>query len=444
MSTLPPMPSKSVKDIRANFEKHGSERILKTPEQFMLEKKQMAEREYANIALARKKAAAYNMALRQVQITQRKQSLLPPAQEQQTTVRRAARRVSVSLAEAPLAKAEIPLPLAPPLSNTTTTTSSSGRLSLVGGGGSIEQRRGTSLLLATMCEELEVEMKQEELAAIQEEEAARKRLESAVELVAKETAEGELRAAHEEKLRAIEIQELARKQADEARAEQAQLEAESQAAAAAAATTATTASLGNMSLQGTETEKQDRQVLLNFLKENHPDKVGEVDELLGQFKGNLEVLFEELGKTQVFEEKPDNGKSITQEEEGTPKKTTGNGKQFLHSNVDLRVVVMSFYTVYAKSKLPEIDGILAHFANRESDLFRTLEVKYDVTFSPDGTCVPNTSTLADAYSEQQQQRPGSSKFAVDVQTRQLKERLSKQGQSAESVNAVLASGSGMM
>lgn len=440
MSVELPKHTKSVKDLRANFEKKGGGAVL-TPEQFMKEKKQMAEREYAAIMLARKKAAAYNMAIRQVELQQRKQSMLPPlavvtAPEvvPQENVRRAARRVSVSLNEAPLKQQQqqqdVPLPAAPTFSTTPSHRPSA----------TIQQRRGTSLLLAAMCEELEVEMKQEELTAIKEEEEARQRLESAVEFAAKENANEDLRLAQEEKLRAIEIQELARKEAEAARAEQAALETE--------------AALQELTLKAEASnaaEAKDRQVLLAFLNENHPEKIGEIDNLLAQFKGNLEVLFEELGKAQVFEEKPDNGKSLIQEEvKATPTKQK-NSKDFLNDGVDLRVVICSFYTVYAKSKLPEIDGILAHFANREADLFRTLEVKYDVTFSPDGTCVPNATAGGDFYSSLDamgsgggSQRGGTSKFAVDVQSRQLKERLSKQGQSAESVNQVLANGSGMM
>jgi hypothetical protein len=41
-------------------------------------------------------------------------------------------------------------------------------------------------------------------------------------------------------------------------------------------------------------------VLTSYLKENYPEKLGEVESLLKTFAGNLDVLFEELGKDQKF------------------------------------------------------------------------------------------------------------------------------------------------
>lgn len=143
---------------------------------------------------------------------------------------------------------------------------------------------------------------------------------------------------------------------------------------------------------------------------------------------------------------------VRQKGGGAPQTPTPshNEKSFLHAGVDLRAVIMSFYSIYAPSKLKDIEDILKHFDSREADLFRTLEVKYDVTFARDGTCVPNNGDkvgeafLSNTPPSSSPQPEYNSKFAVDHQARQLKDKLAKQGQSADKVQAVLSSGSGMM
>ena len=57
--------------------------------------------------------------------------------------------------------------------------------------------------------------------------------------------------------------------------------------------------------------------------------------------------------------------------------------------MDKKEIVASFYSIYVPEKISDLDDILKHFENRETDLFRTLEVKYDVKFSTTGMCVPN-------------------------------------------------------
>jgi len=176
------------------------------------------------------------------------------------------------------------------------------------------------------------------------------------------------------------------------------------------------------------------------LQENYPEKIDEVESLLKDFSGNLDVLFEELAKDQKFKEAetiPTPIEKLKPLDAGSAK--LRNEKSFLQMGTDLKEVVVRFYSIYAASKLDDIDDILRHFENREIDLFRTLEVKYDVTFNSDGSCVPNDASLVEPYNEQAEE----SKFAVNIQELQLKERLKKQGV-IDTKNIDLSSSSKMM
>jgi hypothetical protein len=325
------------------------------------------------------------------------------------------------------------------------------------------ERRATHVLLASMASELEEEMKKEELNAIREEEEARERMVEAEEHHAKNLIEKEMKEkaeaeaarakAHQESEAATAAAEAARKLVEDdervRKAEEAKIKEEAE-------------KMRQIHKQKLEAQEKDRQVLTSYLKENYPEKLGEVEELLAQFSGNLDVLFEELAKNQNFQESPEspedskhNRSALSEDDSETvhpfgdnetvaPSKR--NEKDFLKPGIDLRQVVTGFYSIYAASKLSDIDDILRHFENRESDLFRTLEVKYDVTFATDGTCVPNNGDKGgDPFMEAAApSASSSSKFAVDVQTRTLKDKLAKQGKGPETVNVVLSSGSAMM
>ena len=68
-----------------------------SPEQFLREQKLAAEKEATALLLARKKAAAFNMAMRQLEL---KHAALPPTPQQEETrakLRKEARRLSVAL-----------------------------------------------------------------------------------------------------------------------------------------------------------------------------------------------------------------------------------------------------------------------------------------------------------------------------------------------------------
>lgn len=229
---------------------------------------------------------------------------------------------------------------------------------------------------------------------------------------------------------------------------------------------------------GGENDK-DRTVLTAYLRENYPEKIGEVDTLLKDFAGNLDVLFAELSKDQKFEESPERKGG---EEVGTKTSTTANNnnkkasvvavsgssptsqrdysvsldamgarrgeKSFLAPGVDLREVVVRFYGIFAPSKLRDIDDILKHFDNREADLFRTLEVKYDVTFTADGMCTPNDAALVERDGSRSMSVSAGggvgSKFAVSQADIALKERLKLQGVDKAKIDTALSGGSGMM
>lgn len=438
----------SVKNLRAQFEQRAqSSRKIVSPEIFFKEQRDAAEREAQALLLARKKAAAFNMAMRQheLQMALKEHEPTPAQEEQRAKLRREARKLSVALRTMD----EVSEDRRPVLQQ--------------------QERRATNLLLASMAEEFEQEMKKDELDAIREEEEARERAAANAERAKQEE---ELEKKRKDVEMAHEMAERARKQLEEdekQRREQEKREEEERRKKQAELEALE-------KLRAAEIQERDRVVLTTYLHENYPEKLSEVEVLLAKFAGNLDVLFEELGKDQKFKEEDDDDddgdladdeadedysrkhKSMastgattvhTFRDDETVSPGKRNEKSFLKPGVDLRSVITSFYQIYAASKLKDIDDILRHFENRESDLFRTLEVKYDVTFAPDGTCTPNNGDrvgepFMDAASQQQQPPSSTSKFAVDLQARQLKEKLSKQGQSAETVQAVLSSGSEIM
>lgn len=164
----------------------------------------------------------------------------------------------------------------------------------------------------------------------------------------------------------------------------------------------------------------------------------------------------------------------------------------LDKGVELRQVIHSFYSVYAPEKLDGVASVIEHFRGRERDLFATLELKYDVSFSPDGSARPNhvtvpgmargngsmsssrsrlgskSSTTRKSSSSSQKSRSSkkgggddesesglslpfveaapvvTSKFAVDVQSRVLGDRMKAKGQSADKVKAIVDSSGPMM
>jgi hypothetical protein len=166
----------------------------------------------------------------------------------------------------------------------------------------------------------------------------------------------------------------------------------------------------------------------------------------------------------------------------------------LDKGVELRQVIHSFYSVYSPEKLDGVDSVLEHFKGRERDLFATLELKYDVSFSADGSARPNHVTVPgiargkSRSSSSRSSRMGSksstrkasssshksrssttskggaddesiggvslpfveaapvvtSKFAVDVQSRVLGDRMKAKGQSEDKVKAIMDSSGPMM
>jgi len=453
-----------IKSIRSRFEKAGN--VRQTPESFLMQQKLAAEQEAAAVLLARKKAAAFNMAMRQHELAASVQKTIAkmPKEDKDTRekLRQEARRVSHVLRNI--------------------DDSPSQSRPMADG----QQRRATQLVLASMAEELEQELKREEELAKQREKEARQ-----AELAAKEAeakleaqrqaleqariaarAREEAEAAAMASLKAKEeaLREEERIVSEERAAAEAAKRAESEAAAAAKAAAkrvederleAHKAAVATAPVSA-ETYKpppkadnsKDRAILTSYLRENYPEKLDQVDALLEQFSGNLDVLFEELAKDQKFDEADDIGDATdaaTFKEEdvaasAVPTATLVGSKSFLKPGVDLRLVVASFYQIYAPSKINDVDDILKHFADRESDLFRTLEVKYDVEFSRDGSCRPlDADKVGEPFLEASQSfRQESSKFAVDVGAATLKERLKKQGASPEKLSAVMSSGSGMM
>lgn len=109
-------------------------RKVQTPEQFLREQRETAEKEAAEILLARKKAAAFNMAVRQLEIQQSAAATPPtPTQElNRAKLRQEARRLSSVL-------------------RTIDATGEDKRPQQ-----QEQERRATHLLLASMAEELEV------------------------------------------------------------------------------------------------------------------------------------------------------------------------------------------------------------------------------------------------------------------------------------------------
>jgi len=90
--------SVGVKNLRAQFERSASARKALTPEQFLREQKEAAEREATAILLARKKAAAFNMAMRQLELKSAAETKMTPQQEEKRAkLRQEARRLSVAL-----------------------------------------------------------------------------------------------------------------------------------------------------------------------------------------------------------------------------------------------------------------------------------------------------------------------------------------------------------
>ena len=456
-----------IKSIRSRFEKAGN--VRQTPESFLMQQKLAAEQEAAAVLLARKKAAAFNMAMRQHELAASVQKTIAkmPKEDKDTRekLRQEARRVSHVLRNI--------------------DDSPSQSRPMADG----QQRRATQLVLASMAEELEQELKREEELAKQREKEARQ-----AELAAKEAeakleaqrqaleqariaarAREEAEAAAMASLKAKEeaLREEERIVSEERAAAEAAKRAESEAAAAAKAAakrvederleahkaTVATAPVSAETYKPppkADNNSKDRSILTSYLRENYPEKLDQVDALLEQFSGNLDVLFEELAKDQKFDEADDIGDATdaaTFKEEdvaaaaaAVPTATAAGPKSFLKPGVDLRAVVASFYQIYAPSKINDVDDILKHFTDRESDLFRTLEVKYDVEFSRDGSCRPlDADKVGEPFLEASQSfRQESTKFAVDVGAATLKERLKKQGASPEKLNAVMSSGSGMM
>jgi hypothetical protein len=139
------------------------------------------------------------------------------------------------------------------------------------------------------------------------------------------------------------------------------------------------------------------------------------------------------------------------DDEDEPSATTTSTSGFLKPGIDLRQVIESFYTIYAYSKLKDIDDILKHFSGREQDLFRTLEVKYDVTFNRDGSCIPNSASALPGLGEPflaptpQNTSPINSKFAVDVKSRMAPAgSVSSVAPAPAPTKVVLQGGSAMM
>ena len=336
-----------------------------------------------------------------------------------------------------------------------------------------------------MTLELEEEVKKDELDAIREEEDAREKAAAAVEIARQDE---EIARKHKEVQMAHQMAELARKQVEEDERQQKEEDERRQMQEEERRKREEAEERAKRQSAKLLLEEKDRQILTAYLRENYPEKLGDVELLLKQFAGNLDVLFEELGKDQKFKESEpavtvssptntttpqvsqqqtrsttsDGGAdesmtvhSFRDDETVSPARSSSlatssprNEKSFLKPGVDLRSVITSFYSIYAASKLRDIDDILRHFDNREADLFRTLEVKYDVTFATDGTCTANNGDkVGEPFMEASSHGApagSSSKFAVDVQSRTLKDKLSKQGQPIESVNVVLSSGSAMM
>lgn len=425
--------------LRAKFERKTR---AQTPAEFLAAQKLLAEKEAAEILLARKKAATFNMALRQMELAKHadvsNKTTAQKAEREQ--LRAQARRVSTvlrKLDETPTRPAE-----------------------------DVVQRRATTMMMADMASELEREMRQEEERAKQEEREAQKRTQDA-ERDRAEAIEAARRATE-----AAELARLAREEADRVQRGEAEERERREREAAEREAEAEVARQKNAELAAQlEAEEKDRQVLTSYLRENYPEKLADVEPLLKQFKGNLDVLFDELARGQKFRESVDKGRggragrasdadslivdggaaaavAAAKPASTETAKTTG-GKKFLDEGVDCREVITRFYQVFAASKLSDIDDILKHFDNREADLFRTLEVKYDVTFSTDGKCNPNDGDKVGGAPFMEGidglvQAPPSSKFAVDVQQFTLKEKLAKQGQSSDKIAAVLSSGSAMM
>lgn len=164
-----------------------------------------------------------------------------------------------------------------------------------------------------MAEELEHEMKKEDeaLALINEGVEDQHQSRQAQEKERLE-AEEQMRQRQELERAAHELAERARKEEQEAAAaEAARIAAETEKATALAEKERQEREASNAKAkqesQKAEKEKQekqdkDRAVLTSYLRENYPEKLGEVDDMLAKFAGNLDVLFEELGKNQKFKE----------------------------------------------------------------------------------------------------------------------------------------------
>jgi hypothetical protein len=486
MASPPRTSTVGVKNLRAKFEAASARPIALTPEQFFKAQKDAAEREAQAIILARKKAAAFNLAMRQLEISSAHASKPTPSGPLSPT------NSTVAATTAPSSTTMMTTNTSPIVDESETRTKlrkEARRLSQVLRTMDEQkeeqrpvlkqqERRATHLLLASMASELEEEMKREQLLDAINEDTSTDDL-----AASNATAVAAAAAAHQEEaekkqamiLQEAKVAEEARRQAVEDD-ERLQIELAKEKARIEKEETAMIHHHQQQQQQQKEEEYQkDRQILQTYLHENYPEKAFQVDQLLQQFAGNLDVLYEELGKGQKFKEVPPSPSgmaSLSQLEDDYDDQRTStsqlgsstvhtmrddetvlspsqmrNEKSFLKPGIDLRTVVTKFYSIYASSKLKDIDDILRHFDQRESDLFRTLEVKYDVTFATDGTCVPNNGDkLGEPFMEASQQPAAShtSKFAVDVQSRTLKDKLAKQGQPLETVNVVMSSGSAMM
>lgn len=264
-----------------------------------------------------------------------------------------------------------------------------------------KERRATQILLKSITADVEKEIAEEMQA--EKEKFERERAEKAKEL------------EEAEKKKALENAKLAEKEEMEKRKKKEEEDAAAHAAALAE-------------------EENNRVVLTSFLKENHPDRLGEVDMLLKEYKGHLDILFEELAKAEVQKSQKESSQASTTSTTSssdeqyvvpsdvdqktkedlkfllkaseassassatkassssgstTPKKTP---QKFLDDHVSLGDMLTQFYTVYAPIKIKDIPTVLKHFEGREKDLIHTLEIKYNVTFMPDGTCTPNDAT----------------------------------------------------
>lgn len=233
-----------------------------------------------------------------------------------------------------------------------------------------------------------------------------------------------------------------------------------------------------------EEEEHDRQTLTVYLKENYPDRLGDVEALIKEYHGHLDILFEELAKAKLEAEAAkaqkeaeesqarsihddhvehlSNDSAVDQTlkndlqfiQSEAPKiataasappptndpkpKSPRDKKKFLDDDVSLEDLLKHFYTVFAPTKVNDVPSVMKHFENRESDLIHTLEVKYNVTFMSDGSCTPNDAAVTG------EPFIVGSKFAVDVQKVTLRERLKQAGAPPEKVKEVLSSTSEMM